>query len=247
MDPSERYPLFFLWHWLGGSADDFYTRGEVQAAADAQRFIAVLPEEKGDLMFKWPYTPASPESRIDEELRFFDDLLACVAAQFSINVQCITSVGVSAGALWTDQLAGERGAYLSSILSLSGGTGGLIVRPWTSSPHAMPAIVLWGGPEDWCGVDFNASSMDLETNLRTDGHFFVECIHNCGHSEPPLMGASSRYSSLWDFVLTHPYWLPDGASPYLADGLPATFPEWCGIGAGGATIRTGMCGGSACL
>ena len=247
MAPGETYPVFFLWHWLGGSADDFYERGEVQAAADAQRFIAVIPEARDDLRFKWPYLESDSMARFTEEVTFFDDMLACVGAQFAINRQCVTSVGVSAGGLWTSQLAGARGHYLSSVLSLSGGTGGALVRPWTSSTHRVPAVVLWGGPSDWCFVDFDETSRDLEMNLARDGHFFVECIHNCTHAEPPLMGASSRYSSLWDFVLQHPYWLPAGASPYLADGLPSAFPEWCGIGAGSATIREGMCPGSACF
>jgi hypothetical protein len=174
-------------------------------------------------------------------------MLACVAAQFAINEQCISSAGVSAGALWTDQLAGTRGHYLSSILSLSGGTNGLGTRGWTSSPHQLPAVVLWGGPDDWCFVNFDEASRDLEENLTADGHFFVECVHNCTHAEPPLEGETSRLDALWQFVLEHPYWLPPGASPYQATGLPASFPSWCGIGAGSATIREGACPGSSCM
>ncbi|MCS6799491.1 MAG: hypothetical protein NZ898_13370 [Myxococcota bacterium] len=35
----------------------------------------------------------------------------------------------------------------------------------------------------------------------------------------------------------HRYWLAGGDSWY--GGLPDSFPSWCGIGAGSATIRTG--------
>lgn len=51
----------------------------------------------------------------------------------------------------------------------------------------------------------------------------------------------SKYQSLWQFVMDHPYWLPKGQSPYLTDGLPKVMPEWCGIGKGSATPRTGAC------
>jgi len=245
-DVSRSYPLFFLWHWLRGNADGFYGTGDLQTAADSQHFIAVIPEAKGDLEYTWPFTILDSSSRIHEELQFFDDMLACVSAQFSVNDRCVTSVGVSAGALWTDELAGQRGQYLSSFISLSGGTGGSYVVPWHASPHKMAALVLWGGPSDTCVVDMAAASRDLESHLGSDGHFLVECVHNCGHSAPPIMGTSTLLAPLWEFVLAHPYWLPAGTSPYDVTGLPADFPDWCGIGAGGATIRTGACSGSAC-
>lgn len=252
IDPSERLPILFLWHWLGGSADGFLTRGDVQAGADEARFIAVLPEAKGDLRLQWPYVLIDPASRIEEEAVFFDDMLSCVAAQYNANLDCVSSTGVSAGALWTPQLAQVRSRHLSSILVLSGGVGVSgdflnPIHPWTGAAHRMPAIVLWGGPSDWCGVDFNRLSMNLENALTADGHFFAECIHNCSHAEPPLdpLPGMSQYSGLWRFALDHPFWLDDGESPYQATGLPSGMPTWCGIGAGSATIRSGMCAGGA--
>jgi len=69
------------------------------------------------------------------------------------------------------------------------------------------------------------------------------CVHNCGHAIPPLEPAEgeSRFTPFWEFVLDHPYWLPDGESPYRHHGIPDTFPPWCGIGVGSATPRTGVC------
>ncbi|MDC3952783.1 hypothetical protein [Polyangium jinanense] len=241
--PDERLPVIFLWHWLGGSADDFFEKGQIQAAVDSQRFIAVIPESKDDITFKWPFDTTQTPARMEEEFVFFDDMLACVSAQFSVNKECVASAGVSAGALWTSQLAGGRGQYLSSIISLSGGTGGLI-KPFPNPEHRMPAIVLWGGPTDNCfGVmNFETASKDLEKNLAERGHFFLECVHNCGHAEPPIdaMNGLTSYASMWQFVLDHPYWLGAGESPY-AKGLPDIFPTWCDIGAASATPREGSC------
>ncbi|MBK7578623.1 MAG: hypothetical protein IPI67_00320 [Myxococcales bacterium] len=250
LKPGDKPPVIFLWHWLGGSAQGFLDKGEIQAAVDSQHFIAVLPEKKGDALFVWPVEIIQSQTRIDEELKFFDDMLACVSEQFSVDKNCVASAGVSAGALWTDQLAGSRSEYLSSFLSLSGGVGG-VIRSWGKPTHKLPGLVLWGGPTDTCAglLSFNSLSATLEDELIKGGHFFVECVHNCGHSEPPITGATgySKYQSLWQFVLDHPYWLPAGQSPYQTNGLPKVMPEWCGVGKGSATPRTGQClNASAC-
>lgn len=247
MKPDENLPVIFLWHWLGGSADDFYERGQIQLAADTQRFIGVIPESKGDLQFKWPFSAIDSQARMNEEFAFFDDMLSCVSAQFKVNKECVGSAGVSAGALFTSQLGGFRGDHLSSIVVLSGGTGGTLIKPFTAPEHRMPAVVLWGGPTDNCFqvMNFEQTSKDLEKNLDARGHFLVECVHNCGHAEPPLdaqMGLST-YAPMWQFVLDHPFWLGAGETPY-ANGLPTAMPEWCGIGSASATPRTGMCPGS---
>ena len=243
-DDSEVLPVAFLWHWLGGDAQDFLEKGAVQDAVNKYRFAAVIPETKGDVQFKWPVEVTQSSSRVEEEMLFFDDMLSCVSEQVNVNASCVSSVGVSAGALFTSLLAGGRGEYLSSILVLSGGVGG-VIKGWSSTEHKMPAMVLWGGPSDNCFglMDFQQTSKNLESALESDGHFFLECIHNCGHAEPPLTvpDALSKFTPLWSFIVDHPYWLEAGSSPYLQDGIPATMPEWCGIGKNSAEIRTGAC------
>ena len=248
LEPEENLPVVFLWHWLGGDADAFLEQGDVQTAVNEFRFAAVIPEEKGDLLFRWPFTILDPEPRVQEEYQFFDDMLACVAEQYTIEENCISSAGVSAGGLFTSQLASGRGEYLASFLSLSGGTGGAAVKPWGGSSHKMPAMVLWGGAMDFCvAVDFNATSLDLEMNLDDEGHFILECIHDCMHSAPPFdMGAGeTAFAPMWQFVTAHPYWLEDGQSPYVS-GIPEGIPQWCGVGLGGATPREGECGPDQC-
>lgn len=250
-DGTEQLPLVFLWHWLGGDANGFLTKGEVQLATDQLRFAAVIPEAKDDALnvFKWPYSIIATPQQVTDEVRFFDDMFACVTQQYSIQLDCVASAGVSAGALWTDQLAGQRGQYLSSIMSLSGGVGGQVIKPWVEPQHKMPAFVLWGGPTDQCvTVQFQTVSKNLETELINHGHFFVECVHNCAHAEPPFEppGEMSKYTALWQFFLDHPYWLAPGTSPWVQNGLPLGTPEWCGIGANSATIRTGACPPPAC-
>ena len=241
---GEKLPVVFLWHWLGGSADKMGTVLEVQAAVDKHRFVAVVPSSKSDALFRWPIEDSQPQSRVDEEAQFFDDMLACVSAALPVNADCVSTAGVSAGALWSAQLAVARSQRISSFVSLSGGVGGM-VRDWSSVPHHMPALVLWGGsddvyPENFTLVDFEDASRDLEGALGKDGHFMVECIHNCGHAVPPFDApppGGLRFDMMWRFLLDHPYWLPDGQSPYALSSLPSAFPAWCAIGAGKATAR----------
>ncbi|HJZ83940.1 MAG TPA: hypothetical protein VKN99_02165 [Polyangia bacterium] len=259
LQPSERLPLLFMWHWLRGSPEDFLQKGEVQQAADQQRFIAVLPYSEGATLLgsfnlDWPFDITQPSSRMDEEFRFFDDMQACVQGQFNVNPSCVSTVGVSAGALFTDQLAQARSQRLASFISLSGGVGASIIKPWSGSMRHLPGIVLWGGDgpptmdgvRDFLGcfgigMDFSNASRELETHLTQENHFMIECIHNCGHVEPPINAqpGESKYAGLWGFAFNHPYWLTPGTSPYQMSGLPVELPPWCGMGAGSATPRSG--------
>jgi hypothetical protein len=101
----------------------------------------------------------------------------------------------------------------------------------------MPALVLWGGPNDTCvGLNFQPASQNLEAGLEAGGHMIVECIHDCGHGEPPNVDESIKV--IWWFLQDHPYWLSDGESPYNDTGLPQGYPEWCAIGAGNAIPRS---------
>jgi hypothetical protein len=261
--PTEHFPVLFMWHWLKGSASSFLTQGDVQASVDQQRFIAVIPSSKNDLKLfgvvplPWPFTLMDSDPRMQEEYTFFDDMLACVGEQLPVDKECVSSAGVSAGALFTMQLAAARADRLASFISLSGGiTGGgtlvndKVLRPWTPpATHRLPGLVLWGGPTDHCiTLDFQAASQALETQMVASNQFFVECVHNCGHAEPPIdaLPGKSRYQVLWDFALRHPFWLEAGDSPFLDTGLNYPNVPWCAIGQGAATPRTGSCPPPAC-
>ena len=239
--PNERLPIIFVWHWLGGSATDAYDRLTLQAAVDVRRFIAVVPEAKGDILFRWPFGINQSDARLAEELQFFDDMLACVGAALPVDKNCVSSMGVSAGALMTAQLAARRSDRLASFASISGGVGQQ-ARDWSASTRKLPAFVMWGGstdmyPETIPLQHFDESSLELEEALG--GHLIVECIHNCGHDLPPFdppAAGGHALDVIWDFLLDHPFWLPAGASIYQQQ-MPATTPAWCALGKGGATPR----------
>lgn len=253
-EKGEQLPVIVLYHWLGASAQGFYDRAEAQAAADHYRFIALIPEgrEIEDLVpFRWPFAVSDLDLLMDQDFQFLDDMLACAHEQFGIDKECVSVMGVSAGAMFSSMIASRHGARVASLISLSGGVGGLI-KPWQAAEHVMPAMVLWGGPQDFCiAIDFEVASEQLGQDLEADGHFVMECIHNCSHATPPFEPDDPgvpTFAPAWEFFLDHPYWLEDGESPYqsLPDGLPDSWPQWCSIGAGNADIRVGECGGSEC-
>ena len=248
--PGERLPVVFLWHWLGGSPEQMGTELAVQAAVEARRFIGIVPAPKGDALLRWPFEASQPQARVDEEALFFDDVLACVSAALPVNKECVSSVGVSAGALWTAQLAIVRSPRLSSLVSLSGGVGG-VARSWSTTPHRLPSLVLWGGASDTYPsnlpiMNFQNASKSLIGELSKDGHAIVECTHNCGHAVPPFdlpAAPGLVFDPVWRFVLDHPYWLAASKSPYTGKPLPTAYPSWCGQGQGSATPRPS---GAAC-
>ena len=243
LKPDERLPLVFMWHWVGGDAMQFYAIAGAQQAVNENRFIAVIPQGIGSFPSDWrgwySLDPASDET---EEFQFFDDMLACVSEELPVNKNCVSTAGVSDGALWSSQLIGGRGQYLSSAIILSGGVQNVddsvdnaLIRPYIPAPHPMPVVVLWGGAKDICVVlDFQPATKALEQALVSENHFIIECEHNCGHSVPPIPAPEGGTSLgiLWKFVQDHPYWLPTDSSPYQKTGLPDGWPSWCAIGAG---------------
>ena len=259
---GEELPVVFMYHWLGGDAIDFYERAEAQDAADYYRFIAIIPEGRtsaDNVPFRWPFTVADDDAQLDEEFAFHDDMLACVHEQFGVDKECVSTMGVSAGAMFSAMLASRHGDHLSSFISLSGGTGegaqGDLIKQWVPASNHMPAMVLWGGRQDLClGVDFETNSHVMEAELEADGHFVLECVHNCTHATPPFEHDDPdlpTYAPAWEFFLDHPFWLEDGDSPYYdqvaaTGSLSVAWPDWCAIGAGNASIRVGECSGSEC-
>jgi hypothetical protein len=225
VDDTGTYPLVFAWYHISGNAMDFVDQVSAQALADASRSIIVIPQDSGMFEATWPDTPLDiAQSGVD--LALFDDLHACISQQFPINTQCVSSLGVSAGGLWTSYLATVRGQHFAANLTISGGHPSEFIGPWWPwmSPRPYAGLVLWGGPSDVLGVDFHAASLNLVGELSGSGHFVLRCEHMGGHGVPAL-GDGDPLRTALHFVRNHPFWL-NGASP-LDMGLPEFYPSYC--------------------
>lgn len=235
-DGSEPLPLVMGWHWLNASSGSFWEEAEMQSAVEQMNFIAVLPDalrnENDDrtYLLSWPFAEVWG---YDAEMTFLEDMLACVTEQFNIDQERIYGIGVSAGGLWLTTIAtSEQSKYFAAIEVLSGGLGdmlGVWRMEYTPQPNKLPTMVLWGGPGDWLALSFHEASMRLRDELVADDHFVVECTHDAGHGVPPVEPppGDTRFRFLWRFMFDHPY--SEDGSPYLADGLPDVFPDWCAI------------------
>ncbi|MBC8073758.1 MAG: hypothetical protein IAG13_35890 [Deltaproteobacteria bacterium] len=225
VDDTGTYPLMFAWYHISGNAMDFVDEVGAQALADTARAIIVIPQDTGMFEAKWPTTPLDIGSS-GVDLAMFDDLYACISQQFAVNQQCVATIGVSAGGLWTSYLGSVRGQYFASDITISGGHPSEIVGPWWpwNSPRRFAGLVMWGGPTDKLGIDFHAASLNLVGDYTGSGHFTLRCEHTGGHGLPPPGDGDPLLTAL-HFVRNHPYWL-DGESP-LDMGLPSFYPSFC--------------------
>jgi len=233
-DGSHPLPLVIGWHWMNASSSSFVRDGELERAVEEMDFIALFPDDIEDAyFFNWPFVETWG---VEQELLFFNDLLACVSGQYNIDPYQVHGVGVSAGALWLTYISTtEEVTPFASVMSLSGGLGevlGVWEMEYVPQERKFPALVLNGGPTDWLAVDFHAASERFIDELRADDHFVVGCEHDQGHAVPPFEPPEGEtlFFGMWSFMFDHPYDLDAGVSPYQADGvLPSYLPEWCWI------------------
>ena len=238
-DGTSAWPVLFAWHWLNASSGSFVRQGELETAAEQMHFIAVAPDGQerpnGDraFLFDWPFAETWG---VPDELTFFDDLLTCVSGQYRVDPRRVHGVGVSAGGLWLTYLSTtDRANYFASIEVLSGGLGdvlGVWRMEYAPQPNKFPALVLWGGPSDFLGVNFDAASRRYRDALIRDNHFVQQCVHGAGHMMPPIdppADGGTRFRPLWQFLLDHPYGMPARTSPYQSAGLPPGTPSWCHV------------------
>lgn len=223
-------PVVFAWHWLEGGPLELLATAGLLNLTDV---IVVAPFAAGDKTFTWDAT-APPQGNAD--LRLFDDLLACLDAQFNMDRDRVWTTGMSAGALWSAYLLQYRSRFLAAAALLSGGEPDPSVAPPYRAPETdIPVLLAWGGEDDVFRVpganfvhndgdpemfSFARASEALSLKLRADGHFVVHCVGAQGHTVP-----FDAFDIIWPFLRDHPRgvspepWAggpPDDASPSCA-------------------------------
>jgi hypothetical protein len=238
--PTRRYPVVFGYHWLNASANSVVRDAQLESAVAQYDFIAVVPENleargMSAYRFNWPFveTMFAPK-----ELGFFEDMLACVGQQFSVDASRIHVFGASAGGLWTAYLSTTPAVNrVASVLTISGGLGeenltGLWRTDFVPQPNKFPALVVWGGATDFFILNFDRASRRYRDALRQDQHAVVQCVHSAGHGIPPFAQPSdggTKFAPFWEFFRDHPFGLPPNTTPYRQTGLPPSFPSLCSL------------------
>ncbi|MFT4975647.1 MAG: putative esterase [Myxococcota bacterium] len=212
-DNPQGAPVIFLWHWLGGDADQIINWTGFKSFPADHGAILVAPQTRG-LPYEWDTFDGADTP----DLTLFDDLLSCVAEQHDVDMTRVYSSGMSAGGLWTVALTNHRSEWLAASAPLSGGATEL---SWSAEAQ-IPVMLTWGGPSDMYGsFSFNDANVQLLDQLDQAGHFTVTCEHDDGHSLPP-----GGVEYVWSFFEAHPRGIvPD---PW-AEGLPEGMPDWCSL------------------
>lgn len=222
-DAMGALPLVFLFHGLGGSAQDMVDGTGFADLVDANGFVLLVPDganqADGSQVFPVDWNIlASQYDNDNQDLVFFDDLLKCVSEQYDIDADRVYVTGMSGGGLMTTFLGLHRADVVAAAAPMSGG----YLQAWQSliAPGA-PWMVTWGGTEDFAvDVDFNDAALDLMGNLEADSAFIVQCDHGGGHVWPSEMTAAA-----WAFLSS--YTRASADNPLATGDLPAAFPAYC--------------------
>lgn len=172
-------PLLLIWHPLGSNAGQIGRYYDAAGIAADQGWIVAVPESLRT-QTEWGYFGDATD-----DLALFDDLLACLDAQFGYDAQRVYTTGFSAGALWSSYLIMHRAQYLNAALVYSGGVS--TFTPYREPDFALPVLLTWGGPTDQYGgvINFQETTYTFRDRLRESGHPVVTCEHAGGHVPPP--------------------------------------------------------------
>ncbi len=206
------YGVLFFWPAAGPAESIWPIFGR---SLDAGGYILVIPDADTRFPLSW-----SMDARgADDDLRFFDDVLACLDAQYPIDRRRIHSAGYSTGAVFSAYLMGHRHDTLASFVSFSGGghlPSGEMHVPLPT--RKAPALLYHGGATDtlWAGRE---ATLGLAARMRANGQPTLVCDHGRGH----VVGASAR--EMWSFLLAHPF-----RNDAVAAGVPGPArarPAYC--------------------
>ena len=206
-------PVVFAWHALDATPQDAMIWPGLDQIYESEGFIIVAPYSC--CASEW-VIGGDPNQNPD--LAIFDDVLACLIEQYSVDVDRVYATGFSAGGLYTSYLLQVRSGHLAAAAPFSGGLLGAYNRP----EFDLPVLFTWGGSGDLYGsFSFETATLNLSNALQNDGHFVIHCSGSFGHSQPSDGGAWA-----WRFFLDHPRGV--APEPYLG-GLPGALPGYCAI------------------
>ncbi|MEZ4402174.1 MAG: hypothetical protein R3B06_19260 [Kofleriaceae bacterium] len=213
-------PLIFYWFATGSNPSEVdFSLGATKAAlVDAGAVIATPSSDPSAGQFPWFIVNQS--SRQDDFL-VADEVMACLAQAGRIDTDHVHSMGMSAGGLQTTGMTFLRGSYIASVATYSGGVPAIFNPPPLAPDNKSAALIFFGGPTDNVfNVDFQDAAMRFATLLTAEGHYAELCNHNMGHMIP-----RDAAPSVAQFFADNGF--GDWPSPYVANGLPASFPAYC--------------------
>lgn len=211
-------PLVLVWHGAGGSPSEAqYILGDTAMSAilAAGGIVAAPAHDPANTQLPWFLDLGSEE----DDLFVADEIVACARSGIGIDAAHVHSVGFSAGALHTTEMAYRRASYLASVVTYSGGLRSSRPPTRDAADARFAAMMLHGGESDVVLVSFQRQTESWLRAVQGAGDFGFICDHGMGHTVP-----SSARESAWRFLEAHGY----GELPRAyASGLPADFYAPC--------------------
>ena len=213
---------------------------DLQSIADSENMIFILPTSGiWDLMGQRFYLWNIEQGTETEDLILFDDLRSCVGQHFNVdsttdlNLDGLSTVGFSGGALFNTIVLSQRSEYIASAVSLSGGANLTIptfenmFSVYSPASNPLPVLLVSGGDNDvWPNssfpvVDFQTSSEGFITILRDNDHTAYHCTHSYGHTI-----TARALSQGLDWLSGHEI-AENGLSTVQFPNLPESWSDWC--------------------
>jgi hypothetical protein len=150
-----------------------------------------------------------------------DQVVACSVANYGVDPKRIYATGCSAGGLQTGCMSINRSAYIAAVATNSGGVT-IGYGPFQDLTRVPNVMTMHGAPGgDVVIVDFSQTSEAYDNFMLAKGAFALECNHGGGHCGAP----AALQASAWQFMKDHPF--GTHPSPYVAGGVPMSFPKYC--------------------
>lgn len=166
-------PVVFAWHGMGDNPSSFTNALGLPALARQWGAVIIAPESATTTLLPWG---------ADLDLALFDDVRACLAEEQEADMEAVSTMGFSAGALWSSELLLQRSDRLATAFIMS---GGLLVE-YETPAVPTPVFMSEGGDSDVVAVvRFKETTEALAGELVADEHFVVVCSHTQGHTPPP--------------------------------------------------------------
>jgi polyhydroxybutyrate depolymerase len=145
-DRTRPLPLIVAFHG-GGGDPAFGDRSGLHDAAQRRSFIVVSPHgTSGDWALGCNCT--QPDRQGIDDLRFFDTLVAHIAANVAVDRNRVYVTGFSNGATFSYRVACERGASVAAVAAVA-------ASPFNESTcrpgHPMPALAFHGSSDPILG------------------------------------------------------------------------------------------------
>ena len=239
-DPQPGMQPIFFFHGLmqegSNPTNQMINSLSLQSVANQDNLLFILPvSQVWDLVGQRFHLWNIEQGTEVDDLTLYDDLRTCVAEHFDvynsdqIDLDLMSSMGFSGGALFATVVLSNRSDTLASVVEMSGGAD--LVVPGFANPFSVhnptekeiPTLLMSGGSADvWPNssftiVDFEAATAHLFQELKTANHTAVLCSHNNGHTV-----TQRGWDQALEWITNHRFNQPSSYSTSIAE-----WSDWC--------------------